>query len=181
MESIVLGAGCFWCTDAVFRHMHGVTRVVVGYAGGFTERPTYEEVCGGGTGHAEVARVEFDPTQITLEQVLEVFFKMHDPTSVDRQGDDVGTQYRSIILYASDDQLPTIEGSMRHQSTVYRGPLATKVERLKEFYPAEEYHQNYFEKHPNASYCAFVVRPKVEKVRSTFPNLAEGDDRARPA
>jgi peptide-methionine (S)-S-oxide reductase len=154
-----------------------VVHTEVGYAGGFTEDPTYEEVCGGGTGHAEVLKLEYDPAQISLDKVLEVFFKMHDPTSVDRQGNDVGSQYRSIILFQSEEQLPAIKKALADQSRLYQKPVVTQVERLKDFYPAEEYHQRYFEKHPTASYCAFVVRPKVEKIRSTFPEFTTSDSR----
>ena len=176
-ETIVLGGGCFWCTEAVFKEVKGVTAVQVGYAGGFTDSPSYEDVCNGGTGHAEVLRVDFDPAQVSLPQILEVFFKMHDPTSVDRQGADVGSQYRSIILFSNPAQLPIIQTSLQKEAEHYRSKLATSVGALKKFYPAEEYHQNYFEKHPSASYCAFVVRPKVEKVRDHFPDLVEGDRR----
>ncbi len=176
-QTIVLGGGCFWCTEAVFCDVTGVVHTEVGYAGGFTEDPTYEEVCGGGTGHAEVLKLEYDPAQISLDKVLEVFFKMHDPTSVDRQGNDVGSQYRSIILFQSEEQLPAIKKALADQSRLYLRPVVTQVERLKDFYPAEEYHQRYFEKHPTASYCAFVVRPKVEKIRSTFPEFTTSDSR----
>lgn len=172
-EVIVLGGGCFWCTEAVFRPLKGVVSAVSGYAGGTKENPTYEEVCGGETGHAEVSRVEFDPAVITLPQLLEVFFHVHDPTSLNRQGSDVGTQYRSIILYTREPQREVAQTVMHTLQAAYPKPLVTQVQRLGTFYPAEAHHQRYFEKHPDQSYCAFIIRPKVEKARAEFAQLLQ--------
>jgi methionine-S-sulfoxide reductase len=167
-EVIVLGGGCFWCTDATISLMKGVADVTVGYAGGVTKDPTYEQVCTGTTGHAEVARVEFDPSVIPLEKILQVFFTMHDPTSLNRQGADFGTQYRSIILYTTDDQKKKVTDFIKKEQEEFTKPIVTEVAKLDKFYKAEEYHQKYFQKNPDAGYCAFVVRPKVDKVKKKF-------------
>jgi peptide-methionine (S)-S-oxide reductase len=165
-EVAVLGGGCFWCLEAVFRRIDGITEVTNGYAGGETENPGYEEVCTGSTGHAEVVRVDFDPQRITYRQVLEHFFKAHDPTTLNRQGADVGTQYRSIILYRDEEQRREAEEAVRtlEEKRAYKDPVVTELRPLETFYPAEEYHQRYFEKNPFAGYCSFVIRPKLKKL-----------------
>jgi peptide-methionine (S)-S-oxide reductase len=162
----VLGGGCFWCLEAVFRRIPGVLEVTNGYAGGETEQPSYEEVCTGTTGHAEVVKIDFDPRRIGFVELLEHFFKAHDPTTVDRQGADVGPQYRSIILYRNEEQRQQAERALERleQSGAYRDPVVTQLEPLEAFYPAEEYHQRYFEKNPYAGYCSFVIRPKLKKL-----------------
>lgn len=169
-EHATLGGGCFWCLEAVFVDLKGVSRAESGYAGGSAVNPTYRQVCDGGTGHAEVVRVTFDPTEITYREILEVFFAIHDPTTLDRQGPDVGTQYRSIILYNSPEQKATAEATIRELSASgkWRGPIVTSVEPLGAFYPAEEYHRDYFARNANQPYCAFVVAPKVAKARKQF-------------
>ena len=164
-ETIVLGGGCFWCTEALLSTLVGVLRVTPGYAGGETEDPTYRQVCNGGTGHAEVVEVEYDPEVISLEDLLEVFFATHDPTSLNRQGADVGTQYRSIILYDSYAHKLKVEKFVAELARVYDKPIVTEIKELGKFYPAEEYHQRYFEKNPNQPYCRTVISPKLDKLR----------------
>lgn len=163
-ERIVLGGGCFWCTEAVFDLVEGVTETISGYAGGTTADPSYEEVCGGDTGHAEVVSVTYDPGRVSLEELLEVFFISHDPTTLNRQGADVGTQYRSIILYTSEDQKARIDAFIDEAGDDYGDSIVTVVEESGEFFPAEDYHQDYYEKNPDAPYCAAVISPKLEKV-----------------
>ncbi|RST54989.1 peptide-methionine (S)-S-oxide reductase MsrA [Variovorax sp. MHTC-1] len=169
-ETIVLGGGCFWCTEAVFDRVQGVTDVESGYSNGETVNPNYEQVCTGRTGHAEVVRLEFDPQQITLREVLEIFFVVHDPTTLNRQGNDVGTQYRSGIYYESEAQKQVAEEVIREieASKTYRSPIVTEVKPLANYSTAEAYHQDYFLNNPNQGYCAFVVGPKVEKFQKTF-------------
>lgn len=164
METVVLGGGCFWCIEAVYQRVDGVTNVIPGYAGGSTENPTYGEVSGGYTGHAEVVKVEFDPEEITLEQILEVFFWAHDPTTLNRQGADVGTQYRSIILYTREEQKKAIDRVIESVKDDFEEEIITEVQELEKFYEAEEYHENYYNKYPNAGYCRLVIKPKLEKV-----------------
>jgi len=161
-----LGGGCFWCIEAVFERTEGVLDVEAGYAGGHTEQPSYEDVSTGTTGHAEVARITYNPQVISYGELLKLFWKAHDPTTQDRQGADVGSQYRSIILYHDEGQKKTAEESKREleQSGYYRNPVVTEIVPLQNFYPAEEYHQDYFEKHPFAGYCTFVIRPKLKKL-----------------
>jgi peptide-methionine (S)-S-oxide reductase len=168
LETIVLGGGCFWCTEAVFSMLEGVVKVTPGYAGGTTENPTYEQVCGGDTGHAEVLRVEYDPELISFEKLLDVFFSMHDPTSINRQGNDTGSQYRSVILYSSGEQKKEAEEFIKRIQINFDKPVATEVKKLLKFYPAEPYHQDYYKKNPLQPYCLFVVRPKVDKVKKKF-------------
>lgn len=165
-ETIVLGGGCFWCIEAVYERIHGIESAISGYAGGTTEYPTYEQVCTGLTGHAEVVKIEFDPIKITLIEILDIFFKAHDPTSENRQGADVGTQYRSIILYTNDEQKKQVMDFITNLTNrkVYTKPIVTKVEPLKIFWPAEDYHQNYYERHPYAGYCRVVIAPKLDKL-----------------
>jgi peptide-methionine (S)-S-oxide reductase len=164
-EEIVLGGGCFWCTEAVLDTLEGVIKVTPGYAGGFSDNPTYRQVCDGATGHAEVVQVEYDPEIIALEDLLEVFFLSHDPTSKDRQGADVGTQYRSAVLYTSEEQRATVEKFIKGIAGNYDKPIVTEVKSLQRFYLAEDYHQRYFERNPNQPYCRAIISPKLAKLR----------------
>ncbi|MEF8780209.1 MAG: peptide-methionine (S)-S-oxide reductase MsrA [Haloferacaceae archaeon] len=167
-ETATFGGGCFWCVEAAIEQLGGVESVTSGYAGGHAEDPTYEEVCSGDTGHAEVVQVEYDPDQIDYETLLEVFFTVHDPTQLNRQGPDVGTQYRSIVLYHDDEQRRLAEEFVGALQEVYDDDVVTEIEPLETFYRAEEYHQNYFDKNPNDAYCTFHAQPKMEKVREKF-------------
>lgn len=157
------GGGCFWCTEAVLERVKGVKSAISGYAGGTKENPTYREVCNETTGHAEVIQVQYDPKQISYETLLEIFFDTHDPTTLNRQGADQGTQYRSIILYHDDAQKQAAEKVKKAAASQHKDPITTQIEPLKKFYPAEEYHQDYFAKNPNAPYCTYVIRPKLQK------------------
>lgn len=169
-ESIVFGGGCFWCTEAVFKELRGVVDVMPGYAGGQTPNPTYTSVCGGETGHAEVIKVDFDPAEISLKNLLTVFFASHDPTTLNRQGNDVGTQYRSIILYSSEEQKAHAEGFI--QKIKEDGVNAvTEVKALEKFFPAEDYHRDYFKNNPDQAYCQLVINPKLQKVQKEFSEL----------
>lgn len=163
-ESIVLGGGCFWCTEAAYELLPGVTDVVSGYAGGDEPNPTYEAVCAHATGHAEVVQVTFDPAQVSLEKVLNYFWQIHNPTQVGGQGNDHGPQYRSIILYADEAQRAAAEASRAEAAKTFRDPITTEIVPLKKFWRAEEYHQDYFRKNPNAGYCSYVIAPKVRKL-----------------
>jgi peptide-methionine (S)-S-oxide reductase len=165
-ERIALGGGCFWCTEAVLKKLPGVVSVTPGYAGGTTLDPSYEDVCKGTTGHAEVVLVEYDPEQVSLEELLDVFFVTHDPTSLNRQGNDIGSQYRSVILFASEDQKARIDSFVDEISKNYDKPVVTEVRPLESFYPAEDYHHGYFEKNPRQPYCQIVISPKVAKIRN---------------
>jgi len=164
------GGGCFWCADAIFRRLDGVLSVETGYAGGAQANPTYEAVCAGDTGHAEVVQVRYDPRKVTYEALLEVFWKTHDPTTLNRQGPDVGTQYRSIVLVHDDEQRKAAESvkAALDASGAFSGPIVTQIEPYKAFYRAEDYHQDYFEQNPGNRYCRFVVGPKVEKFEKVF-------------
>jgi peptide-methionine (S)-S-oxide reductase len=168
-EIATLGGGCFWCLEAVFDEVQGVTDVVSGYAGGRNSNPTYEQVCSGRTGHAEVIRVVFDPAVIRYAELLEIFFAIHDPTTLNRQGNDVGTQYRSVIFYHSPEQRKTAEETIARLENegAWRG-IVTEVSPAPQFNAAEDYHQNYFVNHPGQGYCSFVVAPKVAKFRKYF-------------
>lgn len=168
-ETAVLGGGCFWCTEAVFQEIEGVVEVDSGYSGGHKENPTYEEVCAGNTGHAEVVRIKFDPEVITYANILEVYFSMHDPTTLNRQGNDVGTQYRSVIFYTTPEQREIAERAISEleKSGEYRKPVVTAVEEFTKFYSSEGYHKNYFKNNSEASYCRLVISPKVDKFRKT--------------
>ena len=170
MEQATLGGGCFWCLDAVFRRLRGVGSVVSGYAGGTVAEPSYEQVCTGRTGHAEVVQLTFDPAELSYDDVLRIFFAIHDPTTPNRQGHDVGTQYRSIILTHAPAQEATARRIMAeiYEAGLWGAPLVTEIAPLAVFYPAEDYHQDYFTKNPNAGYCAAVVAPKVAKFRKQF-------------
>jgi peptide-methionine (S)-S-oxide reductase len=163
-ETLVLGGGCFWCTEASYQLLPGVKSVVSGYAGGTTSNPTYEEVCSETTGHAEVIRIKFDPEVISLEKVLAYFWDIHNPTTLNRQGADHGTSYRSIILYADEAQKVAAEKSLAEAQKTFRDPIVTQIVPLTKFWPAEDYHQDYFKKNPNAGYCQFVIAPKIKKL-----------------
>jgi peptide-methionine (S)-S-oxide reductase len=167
-ESITLGGGCFWCVEAVYELVDGVLGVESGYCNGQTVNPSYEQVCGGRTGHAEVVRVSFDPARITLTEVLEVFFSIHDPTTRDRQGNDVGPQYRSGIYWHEPAQEAVVRAVWAEANAAHGGRVVTELAPLANYWRAEDYHQHYFANHPNQGYCAFVVAPKVEKFRKTF-------------
>jgi len=169
-ESIVLGGGCFWCTEAVFDKVRGVVDVESGYSNGQTIKPSYQQVCTGRTGHNEVVKVTFDPAQISLREIFEIFFVIHDPTTLNRQGNDAGTQYRSGIYYVNDAQKQVADDVIREmvESKTYSSPVVTEVKPLDNYSTAEAYHQDYFLNNPNQGYCAFVVGPKVEKFRKTF-------------
>ena len=170
LEVAVLGGGCFWCIEAVFNQLRGVENVESGYSGGALAHPTYEQVSTGRTGHAEVVRVTFDPEVISFKEILEIFFSMHDPTTLNRQGPDVGTQYRSVIFYLDDEQKKTAEQVIKELSDekVWDEPIVTRLEPFKDFYPAEEYHKDYFKKHPKQSYCTLVIAPKIAKLRKLY-------------
>ncbi|MBC7536177.1 MAG: peptide-methionine (S)-S-oxide reductase MsrA [Ferruginibacter sp.] len=170
-ETATLGNGCFWCTEAVFQQLEGVIKVTSGYSGGETDNPDYKSVCSGTTGHAECLEVVYDPTKISFEDLLEIFWKTHDPTTLNRQGNDIGTQYRSVIFYHSEEQKVVAEKYMEqlNQSGTFPRPIVTLLQSFTRFFPAEDYHQNYFKLNGNAPYCQFVVRPKVEKFLKTFP------------
>jgi peptide-methionine (S)-S-oxide reductase len=164
-DSIVLGGGCFWCLDASYKLLPGVTHITCGYSGGTADNPTYEQVCTETTGHAEVVKVDFDPAKVSLERVLQYFWDVHDPTQVGGQGHDMGDQYRSIILYADAAQKQAAEKSRAEAQKGLKEPITTQIVPLRKFWPAEAYHQDYFEKHPYEGYCSVVIRPKVEKLK----------------
>jgi peptide-methionine (S)-S-oxide reductase len=169
-ELATLGGGCFWCLEAVYVELNGVEKVVSGYAGGKVKNPNYDQVCGGRTGHAEVVQVTFDPDVISFKELLEVFFTIHNPTTLNRQGNDVGTEYRSIILYHDEEQKKAAEQTIEELGAVriWDQRVVTEVVPLAEFYPAENYHQRYFERNPEQPYCQIIVAPKVAKVRQKF-------------
>lgn len=173
LETATLGGGCFWCLEAVYEQARGVEKVVSGYAAGQTENPSYEAVCNGNTGHAEVVQITFDPQVISYRTLLEIFFTIHDPTTLNRQGNDRGTQYRSIILFHDETQKQTAQAVMHEvdQSGIWDAPLVTQLEPLTRFYPGEEYHQGYFRGHTQQPYCQVVVAPKVVKFREKFKAL----------
>ena len=172
LETATLAAGCFWCVEAVFDDLKGVEAVESGYSGGHKENPTYREVCSETTGHAEVVQVKFDPNVISFKEILQVFFSVHDPTTLNRQGNDIGTSYRSAIFYHSDEQRRIAEEVIREVETegVYDDPIVTEVKPFDKFYIAEDYHQEYFANNSNQPYCAAVVAPKVAKFRQKFVN-----------
>jgi len=163
-ESLTVGGGCFWCTEAVFEQTPGVKAVVSGYEGGAIPNPTYEQVCTGRTGHAEVIRIDFDPTQTSADKLLDLFFLAHDPTTLNRQGADEGTQYRSVIFYSSEAQKTAALAAKERSQKELSKPIVTEIAPSTTFYPAEDYHQDYFKNNPNAGYCTFVIRPKIEKL-----------------
>jgi peptide-methionine (S)-S-oxide reductase len=170
LQIATFGAGCFWCTEAVFLNVKGVTKVVSGYSGGKIKNPTYREICSGLTDHAEVTQITFDPQQVSFEELLEVFWNTHDPTTLNKQGADEGTQYRSVVFYHNEEQQKKAEAykTQLEATHVFKNPIVTEISPLANYYPAEDYHQNYFELNPNQGYCQYVVRPKVEKFRKQF-------------
>lgn len=173
METVLFGGGCFWCTEAVFKMIRGVTSVLPGYSGGTIPNPTYEQVCGGHTGYAEVVQIQYDPTQVRLRDLLTVFFGSHDPTTRNRQGSDVGTQYRSVVFYTTQEQKRVIEDFITeiNDSNVHGTPIVTELEALTIFYPAEGFHRDYFARNPENRYCEIVINPKLEKVQKEFADL----------
>ena len=170
LETATFGGGCFWCTEAVFDAVQGVEDVVSGYSGGHKENPTYQEVCSETTGHAEVVQVKFDPQEITYKEILQIFFGTHDPTTLNRQGNDIGTSYRSAVFYHDEEQKKIAEEVIREitKEDIFDNPIVTEVTAFDKFYPAEDYHQEYFAKNPNQPYCSAVVAPKVGKFRQKF-------------
>ncbi|MFZ6015460.1 MAG: peptide-methionine (S)-S-oxide reductase MsrA [Patescibacteria group bacterium] len=172
---VVFGSGCFWCSEAVFKQLRGVVAVTPGYAGGTVANPSYEQVCGGDTGHAEVVRVEYDPQVISFEDLLSVFFAMHDPTTINRQGNDVGEQYRSIILCTDEDQKQKSEAFIKdlEEQNLFDNPIVTAVEPLADFYEAEDYHKDYYKKNPDKAYCQAIIIPKLSKLRERFASLID--------
>jgi len=172
LQTTTLGAGCFWCIEAVFQNLKGVESVVSGYTGGHVENPTYEQICTGTTGHAEVAQITFDPEVISFEDVLYVFWRTHDPTTLNRQGGDVGTQYRSAIFYDNEEQKGVAEKSKTNadESDLWPEPIVTEISQLGKFYNAEEYHQDYYKLNPNQPYCRLVIDPKIRKLKKEFSN-----------
>jgi peptide-methionine (S)-S-oxide reductase len=169
-QTATLAGGCFWCLDAVYEQLRGVKNVLSGYTGGEVENPNYHQVCGGRTGHAEVVRIEFDPEQVSFRELLEIFFTIHDPTTLNRQGADTGTQYRSAIFYENDEQKRVAEEVMEEISRegIWDSELVTQLEPLGDFYPGEDYHQGYYRKNPSQSYCRVIIQPKVAKFRKQF-------------
>ncbi|MDY7546680.1 peptide-methionine (S)-S-oxide reductase MsrA [Glaciimonas sp. CA11.2] len=167
-ETAVLGGGCFWCLEAVYQEIKGVEHVESGYTGGHIVEPTYEQVCDGTTGHAEVVLINFDNEIISFRALLEIFFTIHDPTTLNRQGNDIGTQYRSVIYYQSPEQKETAKHVLAEMACVWDAPIVTELSPVEIYFKAEDYHQNYFKQHPLQGYCAFVVAPKVAKLRKTF-------------
>ncbi len=165
VDQITLGGGCFWCVEAVYERIPGVQSVESGYAGGSTANPTYEQVCDGTTGHAEVAQLTYDPSKVTLEEILELFWRAHDPTTLNRQGADAGTQYRSVIFYQNEKQKEIAEESKNTAQKEFSVPIVTEIKPLDKFYKAENYHQDYYKNNPNAPYCSFVIRPKLKKLK----------------
>ncbi|MGA8542488.1 MAG: peptide-methionine (S)-S-oxide reductase MsrA [Thermoplasmata archaeon] len=176
-EIATIGGGCFWCTEAVFSELRGVERVDSGYAGGLTAHPSYEQVCTGRTGHAEVVQVTFDPRVLSYHDLLSIFFTVHDPTTLNRQGADAGTQYRSVILYRDEGQKATAEQVIREveQEKIWRKKIVTEVAPLTAFYPAEEYHRDYYRRNPSGGYCQMVIAPKVAKFRSKYSDRLKSE------
>lgn len=175
METLVLGGGCFWCTESVYKEVRGVTDVESGYSNGQAARPSYEDVCTGTTGCNEVVRLEYDPSQVSTRELLEIFFVVHDPTTLNRQGNDVGTQYRSGIYFTTDEQRETAQALIDEltRDNAFGRPIVTEVLPLSNYWPAEDYHQDFFERHPHQGYCMAVAAPKVAKFRKTFTRLAK--------
>jgi peptide-methionine (S)-S-oxide reductase len=172
IQIATLANGCFWCSEAIFKRLKGVKSVLPGYSGGIVENPSYEKVCTGKTGHAESIQIEFDPTVTPYEKILDVFWHTHDPTTLNRQGNDVGTQYRSAIFYHDQKQKDIAQNSKRdlEKADVYKNPIVTEITPFKNFYVAEDYHKNYYEKHQDAPYCSFIINPKVHKLAQKYGN-----------
>jgi len=170
MDTATFGTGCFWCTEAIFQQVEGVSKVTSGYSGGKVENPNYKEVCTGTTGYAECLNIVYDPSKITFDELLEIFWQVHDPTSLNRQGNDIGTQYRSVVFYHNETQKAKVEkyiGEL-NKSGAWDKPIVTTLEPFVKFYPAEDYHQNYYNENGSQGYCQFVIRPKVEKFQKVF-------------
>lgn len=170
METAIFGTGCFWCTEAIFQQVEGVEKVTSGYSGGKVANPTYKQVCSGTTGYAECLKIDYDPTKVTFDELLEIFWQVHDPTTLNRQGNDVGTQYRSVVFYQNEEQKAKVEKykTALNKSGAWDNPVVTTLEPFVKFYPAEDYHQNYYNDNKNEGYCQFVIRPKVEKFEKVF-------------
>lgn len=170
LKTATFGSGCFWCTEAIFERVNGVTSVASGYSGGTVENPTYKEVCDGTTGHVECTQITFDPAIISYDELLEIFWKTHDPTTLNRQGNDVGTQYRSVIFYHNDEQKQkaVYYKNKLTEEKIWDKPIVTEITKFEKFYPAEDYHQEYYDNNPNQGYCAYVITPKVEKFEKIF-------------
>ena len=173
LETATFGSGCFWCTEAIFLNVDGVTKVESGYSGGKVKNPTYKEVCSGLTGHAEVVQLTFDPEKVSYDQLLEIFWKTHDPTTLNQQGADIGTQYRSVIYYHDEDQKRKAEFYKQRltEENAFDKPIVTEISPAAKFYKAEDYHQNYYNLNTNAPYCTYVIQPKLEKFRKAFGNV----------
>ena len=173
METATFGAGCFWCVEAIFQQVEGVVSVQSGYSGGFIENPTYEYICNSETGHAEVVQIKYNPELISYEKLLEVFWKTHDPTTMNRQGNDIGTQYRSVIFYHNDEQKNLAEKYKEelNKSGIFKKEIVTEISKFKKFYPAEDYHQNYYNKNPNKPYCSFIIKSKLDKFDLIFQEI----------
>ncbi|HUF42337.1 MAG TPA: peptide-methionine (S)-S-oxide reductase MsrA [Verrucomicrobiae bacterium] len=176
----VFGGGCFWCTEAVFDELRGVRSVVSGYTGGATKNPTYEQICSGGTGHAEAIKIEFDPSAISFRDLLTVFFATHDPTTLNRQGNDVGTQYRSAVFYADEEQKQAAAAFIKEldDAKTFRNAIVTTLEPLAEFYPAEDYHQKFYANNPYQPYCQYMIPPKLNKLHKQFTELLKSQGKA---
>ena len=164
-ETAIFAGGCFWCTEAIFQNLHGVISVEPGYIGGSAENPTYEQVCSNTTGHVEVAQITFNPKEVLFQKLLEIFFQTHDPTSMDKQGSDTGSQYRSVIFYHNEKQKQITEKFLKQIQNNFERPIVTEIKSLEKFYPAENYHQDYYKKNPFAPYCLLVIRPKLKKLK----------------
>jgi peptide-methionine (S)-S-oxide reductase len=175
LEVATFGGGCFWCVESVFEQVKGVKSVVSGYEGGRVKNPTYKQVCTGNTGHAEVCRVEYDPKEVSFEKLLQIFWKVHDPTTLNRQGPDEGTQYRSVIFYHTEEQREIAQKYKKklNELKAFRSPVVTEISETSEFYPAEEYHQDYFAKNPRDAYCNYNIPPKLEKFRQAFGDMVK--------
>lgn len=176
LETTTLGGGCFWCVEAVFQDIRGVHSVESGYTGGKYDHPTYKEVCSGLSGHAEVIQVKFDPSIVSYEDLLRVFFTVHDPTTLNRQGNDVGTQYRSVIYYHSEAQKSSAEAIMQEAQAIWDAPIVTELSPIGKYFKAEDYHQNYYKDNPNQGYCSFIIAPKVRKFRDKYRHLLKAQE-----
>lgn len=168
MEEAIFAGGCFWCVETIFAELQGVEKVTSGYIGGNVENPTYEQVCTGETGHAEAVKISYDPTIISYQDLLEIFFNVHDPTTLNRQGNDVGTQYRSAIFYDTDQQAQLAKDIIKNEQANWENPIVTEVVLATQFYPAEDYHEDYFRRNPEQGYCRLVISPKVTKFRKKY-------------
>jgi len=181
IEKATLAGGCFWCLEAIYKKVKGVKEVIPGYSGGQTVSPTYEQVCSDTTGHAEAIQITFEPDVISYAEILKIFWQIHNPTTLNRQGHDIGSQYRSAIFYHNEEQMKIAEKSKKdlQDGHIWLDPIVTEIIPVDEFYPAEEYHKNYFRNHPESGYCQLVVRPKVEKFKKTFQNYFKEDHERR--